>query len=160
MPLFAAGSFVDPPASLEALCQITDPRKGARTVRTEVIRGSAHRGVSDGMREWAILGWYGMPAFAILYTLCCPSAPELHIPFPNPTCDLEGAMKALATVATSPTSSDDDVAAALKTYTKAAKCTAQTGFADSFDQQGDIQEGELATFQKTLDRARAHRAPH
>ena len=40
------------------------------------------RPLPDGMREWAIVGWYGMASFAAIRATCCPaSSPELHIPF-------------------------------------------------------------------------------
>lgn len=155
MPLFASGTFASPPAALDAACQITDPRKGVELVKTEVVVGGAGRLVSDGMREWAIMGWYGMGAFAILRSSCCPSAPELRIPFKVPGCDIETAMKDLAAAATSKTATDDEVKTALKAYTKAAKCTSRAGAVASFGQKGPIQEGELVTVQKTITRARA-----
>lgn len=155
MPLFASGTFASPPAALEAACQITDPRKGVELVKTEVVVGGAGRLVSDGMREWAIMGWYGMGAFAILRSTCCPSAPELRIPFKVPGCDIEAAMKDLAAAVTSKTATDDEVKTALEAYTKAAKCTSRAGAVDSFGQKGPIQEGELVTVQKTITRARA-----
>ena len=51
--------------------------------------------------------------------------------------------------------SDEEITTAVKAYTKAVKCITQAGVFDAFGQKGDIQEGELVTFQKTLARARA-----
>jgi hypothetical protein len=155
MPLFAAATFAEPPASLGAVCQITDPRTGVQTVRTEVVLAGTHRLLSDGMREWAIIGWYDMAALAILRSSCCPSAPPLQVPASAPTCGIETAMKELAALATSATAEEADVTAAVGAYTRAAKCTAQAGAFVAFGQKGGIREGELVTFQKTLARARA-----
>ena len=86
-----------------------------KLVKNEVIRAGGGRIVSDGMREWAIVGWYGMAAFAAVRATCCPSSsPELHIPFKDATCDLDGALKRIATAATSATAEDTEVATALQ----------------------------------------------
>ena len=156
VPLFAAATFITPPSGLDAACQITDPREGVKLVKNEVIRAGGGRIVSDGMREWAIVGWYGMASFAAVRATCCPStSPELHIPFKDATCDLDGALKRIAAAATSATAEDTEVATALQAYTKAVKCTVDSGAAAFFRQKGGIVEGELVTFQKTLARTRA-----
>jgi len=155
MPAFAAGTFVAPPTSLGSLCAITDPRKGGEAVRIEVILGSAGRGVSDGMREWGVLGLYEMAAFAVLRSTCCPSAPPLEILVHVPTCDIKTALNKLAEVAGSASASDAELDSALAAYTTQARCISRAGASTAFGIRGRLQGGELETFQKTLDRARA-----
>ena len=154
MPLFAGNTFVSPPAALNAVCGITDPRKGAEAVRAEVILGGQGRILSDGMREWAVLGWYDMVAFGMLQAACCPSPPTLDIPITIPTCEIEAPLKDLVAVATSPAADDAKIKDAFQIYTKAAKCIARQGASDSFGRKGAPQGGEDAAFQKTLDRVR------
>lgn len=155
MPYFAPGTFAEPPAKLDEICALADARKAVEVVKLEVILSGAHRSVSDGMREWAIMGWYGMPAVAIMRAACCPGAAEAQLPVVVPTCEIEAAVRGLATAATSTTGDDAQASAALEAYTKAAKCVARAGTFTSFGMKGGIQEGELVTFEKTLKRARA-----
>jgi hypothetical protein len=153
--LFAPGTFVTPPAALDGACQITDPRDGVKLLKMQVILAGEKRLVSDGMREWAIIGWYGMPAFGAMRAVCCPSAPEMHIGYKIPSCDLESAVKRLTTAASSSTTTDAEVTEALQAYTKMVICTADSGASGAFGQKAGIVEGELVTLQKTLARVRA-----
>lgn len=137
------------------MCTITDPRKGGGAVRTEVVRAGARKRVSDGMREWAVLGWYEMAAFAIMRSSCCPSAAPLDIPIAIPTCDIETPLLELATLASSAAAEDAKVTAALDAYTNAVRCVARAGGSDGFGQKGGPQGGESGTFEKTLKRVRA-----
>jgi len=155
MPFFATGTFVTAPTGLDAACKITDPREGVKLVKLQTILAGENKRLSDGMREWAIIGWYGMPAFEILRTTCCASPPEVRIPFKDPACDLEGALKRLTKSATTKSADDAEIAEALKAYTKAVICTSNSGASGVFNQAGGIVEGELVTFQKTLTRVRA-----
>lgn len=155
MPLFANNTFVEPPASLNGICQITDPRKGAEVVRAEIILGGQGRIVSDGMREWAVLGWYEMAAFTLLQSTCCASPPAIELPVVIPNCDIAPPLKELTAVAVSATSDDAKVQEAFDAYTKAAKCIARQGGSDSFGRKGGPQGGEDTSFKKTLDRVRA-----
>jgi hypothetical protein len=154
-PLFAENTFVDPPTRLNTICQIGDPRKGGEIIRTEVILAGERRVLSDGMREWAILGWYEMPAFGMLQEACCPSHPELDIPITMPPCEIEGPLNDLIKIATSPDSDDAKVKAAVKAYTREAKCIARAGASDSYGRKTGPQGGEDVAFKKTLDRVRA-----
>jgi eukaryotic-like serine/threonine-protein kinase len=154
-PLFPADTFVEIPPSLGFVCTITDPRKGGGAIRTEVVRAGNRKRVSDGMREWAVLGWYEMAAFAVLRSSCCPSSPPIDIPISIPTCDIETPLRELGTIAASPASDDAKVAAALEAYTTAVRCVARAGGADGFGLKGGPQGGESTTFEKTLKRVRA-----
>ena len=155
MPLFATGTFVSPPAAFDGICQITDPREAVKMVKMQVILSGAGRLVSDGMREWAIIGWYGMPAVAAMRAVCCPGAAEMHITYNVPKCEVEAAMKRLLAASINPKSEDTEITDALKDYSKTVGCTADSGAAGAFGQKGGIVEGELVTFQKTLARVRA-----
>ena len=154
-PLFPPDTFMELPPSLGFVCTITDPRKGGGAVRTEVVRAGARKRVSDGMREWAVLGWYEMAAFAIMRSSCCPSAAPLDIPIAIPTCDIETPLLELATLASSAAAEDAKVTAALDAYTNAVRCVARAGGSDGFGQKGGPQGGESGTFEKTLKRVRA-----
>ena len=106
------------------------------------------------MREWGVLGWYEMVVFAVLQYSCCPSRQPIKIPVEVPSCDIETPLKELAAVITDPASDDAQIKTAFDKYTKAARCVARQGRADSFGRKTAPQGGEDTAFQKTLSRAR------
>jgi eukaryotic-like serine/threonine-protein kinase len=155
MPFFVPDTFIDIRPNLDSVCKFTDPRDGAMGVRTEIVRGGKRRGVSEGMREWAVLGFYEIAAFAIFQAACCPSPPEIHIPVAIPTCDIETPLKELAKVASSADADDAKVQAAVDDYARAIKCVARVGAYDSFGQKAGPQGGQDVAFDKVLKRVRA-----
>jgi hypothetical protein len=76
-PLFPAGSF-DGSADLSFVCTEGDPIKGGTAVRVELVR--TRRNLSEGMKEWALLGWYEMAAFTVIQARCCPALPRPKLP--------------------------------------------------------------------------------
>ena len=56
----------------------TDPRRGATALRSRVVLASADGRPTDAMREWALLSWYEMAAFAVVRGRCCAASPPLE----------------------------------------------------------------------------------
>ncbi len=146
---------------LSAVCDETDPRKGSVTLKAEAIRAGSSgsvKKVSDGMREWAILGWYEMAAFSVIRARCCPAAAPITLPTPEGCEPLD---KVLTELGAAASTAGDDAAArdVLARYTKAAHCVARSGAATRYGRGDRIEGGEETAFLKTLDRVRASTKP-
>ncbi len=151
---FAAGSF-DPasPPAFASMCAETDPRRGAESARTALVIAGTHRPVSDGMREWAMLGWYEMAAFAVMRARCCPGAAPLVLPKPLGACaPLDDALNALGAAAAR-RADQATLDEALGAFTKSVSCVVRSGGANLFGAYPTPRGGEDTTFRKTLARA-------
>src|SRR5262249_44050408 len=119
--LFPEGTFEEP-LDLTSLCAETDPFKGVADIKVELVR--PRRATSDGMKEWALLGWYEVPAIAIIRARCCASAPPLVLPevprWCTPMGDALGQLEAAALAATDP--ADKDLRKAVDAYTNNIYC--------------------------------------
>ena len=151
-PLFAEDTFADRNPDMSFVCRETNPIKGAEKLRVRVVlSGGGAKGVTDGMREWSNIGWYGMAAFGVARTRCCAAPPPLKTPAGLKACKLDESIKALGIAANA-----SDVAAAkraLDAYKRAVFCLARAGSAHQFKQSGLPSGGGLITFKKTLARA-------
>ena len=125
-------------------------------MKSRVVAGSAGR-VTDGMREWALLGWYQMAAFAVIRARCCPGAPKLTLPSANSTCDpLEGHLEALAAAAGAARDVNDiGLRDTLTEFTKAIHCHVKTGGTGPFEWKDSPQGGADTALLKTLARIAA-----
>jgi hypothetical protein len=150
--LFPPDTFAQPP-TLDFVCTERDPYKGGVALRVKVIRaGGAAGDVTEGMREWSMLGWYEMAAFAVGRALCCPNAQTLKSIHRIDTCPLTDRLAALGAAALG--SDDAAVRAALKDYAAVLRCLVAAGTASTFGQPGPPDPGSVTTFRKTLDRMR------
>jgi serine/threonine-protein kinase len=61
------------------LCADTDFR-GVTSQLHRVLVVAAAGKVSEGMKEWATLGWYELGVAAIIRIRCCPDAPPINLP--------------------------------------------------------------------------------
>jgi len=107
-------------------------------------RGNA---VSAGMREWSLLGWYELAAFAVVHGRCCEAPLKLDHPAFQ-VCGMGAALGALHQAARSGASTDAEVAR----YSEAARCAWKSKYADPFSQTAQPTMQQLATFGKTLAR--------
>jgi serine/threonine-protein kinase len=137
-------------ARLESLCAETDPRKGANTMKTEVVRAGAHR-VTEAMREWALLSWYELAAFATIRADCCPDAPPLKLPQVGQCDPLDGALAATGTAVTT----GGDVEGAVTLFRKAVSCVMVSGASNNYTYPA-LTGGEETAFKKTLARVAKH----
>jgi hypothetical protein len=154
-PLFANNTFghgVD--VDFGFVCAETDPRRGSTQVVSAIVRAAANRMVSDGMREWGMLGWHDMAAFAVMRARCCPSARPLLLPASKSTCpSMASALNELATVATSAIRIDDpSLRRAVHRYTETVTCIVKNDATQFYKRHGPPHDSEAATLQKTLVR--------
>ncbi len=73
------GTFTKTP-EVEWLCSETDPRIGADKLHSTIVANGPHSGASDAMKIFSRIGWYAMPAFAVVRAGCCPTPPRSRCP--------------------------------------------------------------------------------
>jgi serine/threonine protein kinase len=95
--LFPADTFTTGADSLSFVCEEASPIRGAPKVREALVRDGRGK-VTDGMKEWAVLGYFELGAYAVLRAHCCgPSAPPLSLPVSPGRCpSLAGPLAAVA----------------------------------------------------------------
>jgi hypothetical protein len=148
VPVFPPESF-DASSDFSFVCEEADPIKGASAIRTQLVR--SHRNISDGMKEWALLGWYEVPAFAVVRARCCPGAPALKLPETpgcSPVAELLGGITAATAATTDP--ADKALKKAVDAYTSNLYCIVRSGVAARFGRVGNPQGGEDTTFMRFL----------
>lgn len=150
--LFPPSSFDRANADLSFVCEERYPRQGITKIQSQVALDKwGQGGATEGMREWAIMGWYELAALATFRGHCCAEPPamiwtfKLACPLDQAMVDLEGAVRARDTKA---------MAAAVGDYTRAARCLSKLGQGRNFGQKG-VPGAGLMTFEKTLRRVRA-----
>jgi hypothetical protein len=154
--LFPPDSFDDKKRpDMAFVCTEPDPRQGAQKVHEVLVRAGMGRTVSDGMREWAVMGWYELAAFAALRGRCCPDLAPLELP-PSPgTCpSLKDALDGIAKSAR-PGATDGAQKDAVAAFKKSLSCTIKSGKAKPFGAYPRPQGGEDTAFSKTLERTRS-----
>jgi hypothetical protein len=154
-PMFPAGTFETPAMpDLSPICSEPDPKKGASALRAIVISAGANRPTSDGMREWGVLGWYEMAAFATVRGHCCPGAPPIALTKPIPECTLEPSLNGLAAASGKGLPNDEKaLAQVLQPYDDAILCLVRLELGPRFAKPNAIQGGETLAIKKFLARA-------
>ena len=150
LPLFPSGTFAGKEPSFDFVCQDTNPHKASIKLRTEVVR--AARGVNEGMREWANLGWYGMAVFGIARARCCANLPPLHTPTTLPQCELDTRIEALGKAVAG--GQAGPIEEAYDGFNKAISCLTNGGAAPAFGEEGLPRGGARTVFERSLGRAR------
>ena len=118
-------------------------------MKSEVVRASTGRKVTDGMKEWWMLQWYEMAAFAVVRGRCCSAPPPLTLPAPIGECvPLDRALDRLGAAARDA----DDVERALAEYTRAVHCAVSSGHGGTYGHPSRPKGGEEAAIRKTLAR--------
>ncbi len=149
--MFPPESF-PPSADFTFVCAQPDPLKGAADVRARLVSARKHE--SEGMQEWAFLGWYELAAFSVMRGRCCASPPPLKMaevpkscePVPEVFASIDRA------VAKATSASDDDLQKAVDAYTHDVYCIVRTGIAARFGRVDRPQGGEDTAFKRFLER--------
>jgi hypothetical protein len=151
---FAPGTFPEGwSADVPFVCDEPDPRRGAHFLRAELIRAGGKRHVTAGMREWSMLGWYNMAAFAAVRGQCCPQPAPLRAPGAGNCPDLTQPLNALVDVVGGRRPRDAQRLALIReSYRSAVQCLDRAGFQGYFDQWGALHGGEDATFDQFFAR--------
>ncbi|HSN98808.1 MAG TPA: hypothetical protein VLS89_11005 [Candidatus Nanopelagicales bacterium] len=154
-PLFPEGTFSKKIPDLSFVCTEPDPRRGVGHIKKQVVLGTANGLVSDGMREWALLGWYELAAFAVLRARCCQDAPPLTLPpTPPPCAPLDKTLDELGAAAIAAPSIDDPAYKAVqKRFHDTLYCLVRTGGTSIFGHTGPPRGGQDTAFEKTVARA-------
>lgn len=65
---------------LSFVCGEADVVKGARRLREAIVLGGSGRSVTNGMKEWSLLGFFELPTYAVIRDRCCPKAGPPSVP--------------------------------------------------------------------------------
>jgi hypothetical protein len=125
---------------VEWLCSETDPRVGAEKLHAAVVAAAPKGVVTDAMKIFSRIGWYAMPAFAVVRAGCCPDAKPLALP--DEHCAMSAALRDVgdAVVAVK------DVTEPLKKYTESIHCELNHGGAKMLRRAERPQGGEDTAF--------------
>ena len=93
--LFPEDTFNDAAPDFAFVCTEPNPVSGASQLRQLVVASRGDSGVTQGMREWATMGWYGMAAFTVLRARCCEDPTSLATPTSHKQCLLDERLEAL-----------------------------------------------------------------
>jgi len=114
------GTFTKAP-DVEWLCSETDPRAGADKLHGIIVSAGPKAGASDAMKIFSRIGWYAMPAFAVVRAGCCPDAAPLSLPEGH--CDMDKKLRDVGDAVVS----SHDVNEPLKAYTESIHCELNRG---------------------------------
>lgn len=122
------------------LCPETDPRDGADKLHAAVVSAAPKGTVTEAMKIFSRIGWYAMPAFAVVRAGCCPDAQPLALP--EERCAMSAALRDVgeAVVAAK------DVTEPLKKYTDSIHCELNRGGAKMLRRADRPQGGEDTAF--------------
>ncbi|MFO0619729.1 MAG: hypothetical protein U0414_44505 [Polyangiaceae bacterium] len=135
------------------ICDETDPRKVASNIRATVIR-SARGGVSDAMREWAVMGWYEYAAFASMRGRCCPGAAKIVLPSQGGVCPaMDDALNKIGETSR-PGVSEEEQDAAMKGFRESLLCISRSGVHGVYGPYDPPSGGQDTAFLKTFRRTR------
>ena len=154
--LFPKGTFNAPAARgkprVEFVCTERDARKGARALNVLLVQNAGPGVLTDGMREWAQLGWYELALFATARTLCCQAPPALSTRTGADACALDRALARLGQE-----SVHGDRAAldqALDAFKETTICLLRQGGAGPYVTRGLPGRAATAVFERFLTRIR------
>lgn len=138
--LFPDKSFNDKTRNLEFVCSQADAVRGVGEIKSILIV-AGKGGVTQGMRDWAGLEWYSLPAFSLLRVKCCTSPPQLTWA-QKPSCAVDKALEQLEKAIADDI--EDDIETAIAEYGKMARCLEQFNQARAFGQAGPPGAGATA----------------
>jgi len=114
------GTFSKTP-DIEWLCTETDPRNGADKLHAAIVSNAPKGGPSDAMKIFSRIGWYAMPAFAMVRAGCCAEAKTMVLP--DEHCSMTSALRDVGDAVIS----SEDVVEPLKKYTETIHCELNRG---------------------------------
>lgn len=152
--LFAAGTFEGAPPALDFVCEGGKATKTLEKIRTAIVRAGKNR-VSEGMHEWALMGFFQFASLATLRGRCCPSPEKLELAAPPGSCEslgdaMEGLEKSVRDNA-----GTAGLDAAVGRFDQSVRCALRSKQEKAFGDFGPLGGGEETSFRKTLARATA-----
>lgn len=141
---YLPGKAFEKKPDLSWLCDEADAQQGAGKLRTEIVKGANGR-TSDAMKLFSKMGWYELPAYALVRGVCCIEAKPVTLAKPSEGCEsLESAVRDIANAQQHKSSMDEP----LKKFDEAARCEAGKGQAKSYSQKGPPAGQEASTFKE------------
>ena len=122
------------------VCSETDPRAGGEKLRVAIVSAAPKGEVTDAMKIFARIGWYEMPAFAMVRAGCCQDAKPLALP--EAQCAMDSALREIGDAV----ASVKDVQPALKKYTESIHCELNHGGAKWLRRSTRPEGGEDTAF--------------
>lgn len=154
--MFAEDSFDEEgvEGALDFVCKEASPIRGAPKVREVLVREGRGK-VTGGMKEWALLGFYELAAYAVLRDRCCSAnAPPLDLPVSPGKCPpLTDSLGEVAR-ASRPGSDAKAVSPAVDTFDEAVRCITRSKQTKLFGGYPRPSGGEGTALKKTMARAR------
>jgi len=124
------------------VCDESDPRSGGEKLRVAVINGGRGN-TTDAMKIFARLGWYDMPAFAVVRAGCCENAKPLSLPPPSAGCpDMADALREIGSSVVASRSYEEP----LRGYTAAIHCELNAGHGGALRHTARPAGGEDSAF--------------
>ncbi|HEY3498156.1 MAG TPA: hypothetical protein VGK73_25835 [Polyangiaceae bacterium] len=139
------GTFGKSP-DVEWVCSESDPREGGEKLRVAIVSAAPKGEVTDTMKIFARIGWYEMPAFAMVRAGCCPDAKPLALP--DGQCGMDAALREIGDAVVSV----KDVHPALKKYTESIHCELNRGGAKMLRRSTRPAGGEDTAFLELVKR--------
>lgn len=154
--LFPPDTFTDGASSLTFVCEEASPVRGAPQVREALVRDGKGK-VTDGMKEWAVLGYFELGAYAVMRGRCCSAdVAPLDLPISPGKCP--PLAEPLGAVAQASRPGTDDRAAknAIDELDRAIRCITRSKQTKPFGKYPRLSGGEGSTLAKTMKRARGN----
>lgn len=117
LPKAAFGKTPD----VEWLCSETDPRVGAEKLHAAIVSNAPKGTTTEAMKIFSRIGWYALPAFAVVRAGCCPDAKALALPEEH--CEMSSSLRDIGDAVVSA----EDVTEPLKRYTESIHCELNKG---------------------------------
>jgi len=135
------GTFAKAP-DMSWVCDESDPRTGGEKLRVAVINGGRGN-TTDAMKIFARLGWYDMPAFAVVRAGCCENAKPLSLPPPSTGCTaMADALREIGSSVVASRSYEEP----LRAYTAAIHCELNAGHGGALRHTARPAGGEDSAF--------------
>jgi hypothetical protein len=126
------------------MCSETDPRIGADKLHSVIVSSGPKGAPSDAMKIFSRIGWYAMPAFAVVRAGCCPDAKPLSLPEAH--CQMDAALRAVGDAVTA----SHDFEEPLKAYTESIHCELNRGGAKMLRRAERPAGGEDTAFRELM----------
>lgn len=124
-------SFAEAPSDVDFICAEADAVKGAGRLRTRIVIAGDGRGVTEGMKEWSLLGGYELAAYAAIRAECCPEAGPSTVPASPQICSVS-VESAVRKVAAARAAGSKELSEATEDLDRALRCVVRAKQASAF----------------------------